>query len=128
MNGIERIAAERQRQILSLNWTSENDDAYNNDELVMVAIHYAAPPLRGIYELISGDDLYKDIWPGTWSDAWDKKGKSTRIRDLEKAGALIAAEIDRLLRLEKKCPLIGCECERWQGQDGDCCCDGCEMA
>jgi hypothetical protein len=34
--------------------------------------------------------------------SWYKPSKDDRIRELEKAGALVAAEIDRLLRLEGK--------------------------
>ena len=35
-------------------------------------------------------------WP--WDDEWWKPTPDDRIRELVKAGALIAAEIDRLLR------------------------------
>jgi hypothetical protein len=38
------------------------------------------------------------VWPFT--EHWWKPTPNNRIRELEKAGALIAAEIDRLLRLE----------------------------
>jgi hypothetical protein len=36
-----------------------------------------------------------DAWP--WSRNWDKRDKHSRTRRLEIAGALIAAEIDRLV-------------------------------
>tara|TARA_R110002049_G_scaffold281333_1_gene460826 strand:- start:2148 stop:2462 length:315 start_codon:yes stop_codon:yes gene_type:complete len=99
MNGIERIAAERQRQIEVEGWTPEHDDLHTEGELALAA---------GVYALMeSGDDercealefehLY-DFWP--WSPEWLKLGEP--IRNLEKAGALIAAEIDRRLRLEAR--------------------------
>jgi hypothetical protein len=40
------------------------------------------------------------LWP--WADTWYSPSPDNRIHELEKAGALIAAEIDRLLRLENK--------------------------
>jgi hypothetical protein len=40
------------------------------------------------------------FWP--WNFKWWKPHPDNRIRDFEKAGALIAAEIDRLLRLDEK--------------------------
>jgi hypothetical protein len=39
-------------------------------------------------------------WP--WDKGWWKPTPDNRIRELEKAGALIAAEIDRLQRMEGK--------------------------
>ena len=38
-------------------------------------------------------------WP--WDKSYNKRHKHNRIRQLEIAGALIAAEIDRLLRLKE---------------------------
>jgi hypothetical protein len=80
MTGAERIAAERQRQIQKEGWTSENDDRYKNGELLRAAICYLNNDPTG--------------WP--WDPSWWKP--STPIRNLEKAGALIAAEIDRKQR------------------------------
>lgn len=40
--------------------------------------------------------VYFNPWP--WPTEWDKRGKHSRHRQLEIAGALIAAEIDRLRR------------------------------
>jgi hypothetical protein len=42
---------------------------------------------------------WQDPWP--WEPEWDKRGSGDRMRDLVKAGALIAAEIDRLQRSAK---------------------------
>lgn len=115
MIGIERIAAERQRQIDKERWTPEHDDEHEDGELALAAVCYAAPePIfvheersvqanssRGIdsnvysypHRVVRG---YWDPWP--WDDEWDKREKHDRIRQLTIAGALIAAEIDRLLR------------------------------
>jgi hypothetical protein len=89
MTGVERIAAERKRQIEEEGFTAEHDDGYVNRELVRVAIAYA-------------DGGRKKAVPMFWPLAvkWWKPTPGNRIRELEKAGALIAAEIDRLLRLE----------------------------
>ena len=82
--GIELIAEERQRQITAEGWTPEHDDEHDNEQLAQAAACYAMPPrLRGPLP-----------WP--WDADWWKPGD--RIRELTKAGALIAAEIDRLQR------------------------------
>jgi len=39
-------------------------------------------------------ESHVDAWP--WDHSWDKRGKHDRLRRLAIAGALIAAEIDRL--------------------------------
>jgi hypothetical protein len=89
MNGVERIAAERKRQIEEKEWDEDHDSQHTDESLALVACHYAMPECY--YSEIS------NIWPESWDYSYDKRGKTTRIRDLEKAGALIAAEIDRLL-------------------------------
>lgn len=89
--GVDRIAGERTRQIRVEGWTLEHDRCHAGDELAMAAAWYATP-----VDLRSGA-----AWP--WPDCWRKPGNgspSGRIRELEKAGALIAAEIDRLLDIE----------------------------
>jgi hypothetical protein len=94
MTGIERIAAERKRQIEEEGWTAEHDDQWNYDELAMAALCYVIPGKDNHGK----DNLFiKDRWP--LNDGFWKPTPDNRIRELEKAGALIAAEIDRLLRL-----------------------------
>lgn len=99
MTGVELIAAERARQVEKEGWTPEHDDQHGNEDLALAACYYALPaPLhisdgRGGY-VIEPDDLF----PCEWSEAWMKRSGDT-IRNLVKAGALIAAEIDRLQRL-----------------------------
>ncbi len=84
MNGAKRITAERGRHLLVEGWTIERDVAlYPNGELAKAAACY----------LIGVPHAPNANWP--WDAEWWKP--SSRIRDLEKAGALIAAEIDRLL-------------------------------
>jgi hypothetical protein len=94
MTGIERIATERKRQIKEEGFTAERDDQWSKGELTKAAVCYLYP----------GDELMprwkKTFWP--WDARWWKPSPEKRIRNLEKAGALIAAEIDRLLRLESK--------------------------
>lgn len=107
-SSIELIAAERRRQIMEEGWDSEHDDQGNNDhQLARAAACYCMTPLMPM-EVQTGEfapyqgDLY---WP--WDSKWwkpvynDEEGSEyteARIRELTKAGALIAAEIDRLQR------------------------------
>jgi hypothetical protein len=79
--GIELIAAERRRQITDEGWYAGHDDQHDRGELAAAAVGY-----------ITGD---RDQFPLSWTF---KPGN--RVRDLVKAGALIAAEIDRLQRRE----------------------------
>lgn len=110
MTGAERIAAERQRQIDSEGWTPEHDDEHRNESLAFAAAAYAAPIT--VYRVLSNEAefSFRDIWP--WDAAWDDRPRDEdgdrryhkdvtvdeRIVCLQKAGALCAAEIDRLER------------------------------
>jgi len=108
--GIERIAAERIRQTEKLGWTREHDDQHEDGELAYAAACYAAPE-RIYIKTRKADEWFRffDPFPTSWKDARPARtdsglmivgvnSKAKRIRLLEKAGALIAAEIDRLLR------------------------------
>lgn len=88
MTGIERIAAERQRQIEQEGWTPEHDATHRYGELIEAAECYTYAARTGILHPPQG-------WP--WEPSWWKPSADP-IRNLEKAGALIAAEIDRLQR------------------------------
>jgi hypothetical protein len=82
------IAAERKRQMSVEGWTPEHDDEHGGDQLSIAAGCYT---MAGWHE----DSICPNMWP--WeADAWKPKD---RIRNLVRAGALIAAEIDRLQRL-----------------------------
>jgi hypothetical protein len=108
-NGAELIAAERQRQIDKEGWSAKHDDEHDCGEMAMAAACYAAP--HRLYEKIGNDAwTFQDPWP--WAEEWDKRPRDEdeylidnaeaprgeRIKQLVKAGALIAAEIDRLQR------------------------------
>jgi hypothetical protein len=84
--GIQLIAAERKRQVTKEGWTAKHDDGHKRFQLTRAAISYAQ----------SGADML-----ATWDWPWeleDWKPSKEPIRNLVKAGALIAAEIDRLQR------------------------------
>ncbi len=82
--GIELIAEEREWQISAMGWTADHDDTHTEEEMVSAAVAYAWNN--------------EDMWP--WeAEAW--KPSDDQICNLTKAGALIAAEIDRLIRHNK---------------------------
>jgi hypothetical protein len=96
--GVGLIAAERQHQVSQEGWTPEHDDGHVRCELALAAAEYlqagmfrpTRDRLGGASELVPSFD-----WP--WSVRWWKPSDDP-IRNLVKAGALIAAEIDRLQR------------------------------
>lgn len=96
--GANRIAHERQRQIAVEGWTAEHDDELTDGSLALEAVSFAAPV--AIYQLEKGGKE----WALTFRQVRPKSRHLhvTRIRRLEIAGALIAAEIDRLLRAEEQ--------------------------
>ena len=92
---IELISEERQRQIDVEGWTPEHDDIHVNGELAQAASYYAMTDetIQFINEKWGNDnDLF--FWP--FDLEWLKRTPDNRIKELVKAGALIAAEIDRL--------------------------------
>lgn len=93
--GAELIAAERTRQIEQEGWSRERDVAvHQNDELALAAATYAMPNrLRERFSDRIGGWI-AIWWP--WPVKWWKPTPEDRVRELVKAGALIAAEIDRL--------------------------------
>ena len=101
MTGVELIAAERQRQIEKEGWTPEHDAQHWDSELAFAACYYAMPYLIVRH---CGDNLCP-IHPNVffketgWDKRWAKRDGKGRIRRLQVAGALIAAEIDRLQRV-----------------------------
>jgi hypothetical protein len=108
MNGIEIIAAERQRQIDEEGFDSSNDLLAKPGSLTMAAICYA---LIAANDPTMRDELrratpFTGHWP--WRAEWWKPGQGNttedRILELRKAGALIAAEIDRLKAVDMQRP------------------------
>lgn len=87
---VDLVANERRRQVTEEGWTAEHDAKHYGNEIAFAAAIYALPAERR--ERIMG------LWP--WDESDFKPGGHTtegRIRDLTKAGALILAEMDRLL-------------------------------
>jgi hypothetical protein len=104
--GVGLIAAERQRQMAVEGYSPEHDDTHDAAEMVGVAINYAAlARFIAAYKRTDGERYFYGLppkledWPiGCDVAGWWKPDYADPIRDLVKAGALIAAEIDRLRR------------------------------
>lgn len=96
--GIELIAEERQRQIEKEGWTPEHDAEHNNSELAIAAASYAMPQGTRTYMIVPDGQYLPIFWP--FDARWWKPCPDDRIKELTKAGALIAAEIDRLLKIK----------------------------
>jgi hypothetical protein len=97
MTPIQRIKAERQRQIDVEGYDGKHDDAHDSGELLRAAVLYyqhtmlqlrMEPPLK-----LRGDGAPIG-WP--WEAEWWKP--KNHMQNLERAGALCLAEKDRLLR------------------------------
>lgn len=99
MNGAERIATERKRQVEKENWSAEHDASHFKGCLAVAGAAYALDFAAQVVETESWEKLYGisalEVWP--FDEEWWKPTPEDKIRQLEKAGALIAAEIDRLL-------------------------------
>jgi hypothetical protein len=116
--GIELISKERNRQIEKEGWDKKHDAEHGQGELSLAAACYAGHAAG--HQIYVMEDKYvnsitfEDPWP--WDDRWDKRyvygdrkedlgnmvcdPKSLtdieRLDLLIKAGALIAAEIDKI--------------------------------
>lgn len=86
MTGSELIAEERARQVSGEGWSEENDDELADGELAVEAARWASEETYWATQEngLRGSDIHRKTKP--------------RVRQLAIAGALIAAEIDRLLR------------------------------
>lgn len=112
--GAQLISEERARQIAKEGWSTAHDDEHGDGSLAMAAACYALPK-REMRRATRTEDRdlagrgdgpvwvrmrisYRipRLWPGSWHPSWWKP--KDRVRDLVRAGALIAAEIDRLQR------------------------------
>lgn len=119
--GIELIAKERQRQIKEEMFDADHDGGHTEQSLADAAVCFAASQRVFFLDDHGGDDIeFIDPWPVHWDGRWDKRGeygrrnkqgllpdpktytKKQRKDLLVKAGALIAAEIDRLNRASGK--------------------------
>jgi len=107
--GIELITEERERQISKEDWTPEHDDLHNHRELARAGCAYVMHYIERsafVGNMITLDNYKKtilseplDMWPEDWKRKDFKP--ETPLRTLVKAGALIAAEIDRLQRMQQ---------------------------
>lgn len=101
--GAEAIAEERLRQILGEKYESELDDVqWTHSELVHAAVAYAQPPNTVYGRTSDGGKTWDQVWPKTWTGKKDERNKHSHLRRLIIAGALLAAEIDRLLIEQKE--------------------------
>lgn len=93
--GIQIITEERDRQISQEGWNVEHDDTHTRGQLSGAAACYAiaANELTAPTPFLNRPNV--SLWP--WTMEWWKPGNDP-VRCLAKAGALIAAEIDRLQR------------------------------
>lgn len=106
--GIELIAAERERQVSKERWTPGHDDHHCDGSLALAGASYAlAVGVRSHPSLSDGrvrwalsSEIPPPYWP--WDEDWWKPTPDDPIRQLVKAGALIAAEIDRLQRAAER--------------------------
>ncbi len=112
--GVALISEERIRQMEVEGWTTNHDDEHVDESLAYAAACYALPAKsRGAKSKFGQEDVscrgetpvwgavkhqVPKQWPNSWSASW--WNPSSRLRDLVKAGALIAAEIDRHIRHE----------------------------
>ncbi|MBB3041181.1 hypothetical protein [Nocardioides soli] len=91
--GVDLIRAERERQIVDEGYTPDHDRAHSHSDLLDAALAYIK--------------VQPHLWPwhlSTFKPAHDEPHDDCDdrcIRDLVKAGALIAAAIDRLLDDQK---------------------------
>ena len=116
MTGIELIAAERARQVTEEGWTPEHDNGHDDGALALAAACYVLPHDRRTMEV---DTEWIGGWAGPgpkrvvkprdwpWKPEWWKPTPDDRVRELAKAGALIAAEIDRLKRGTQRWLVLG---------------------
>lgn len=95
-SGIASIAAERKRQIEKEGWTAEHDEENSNGEISAAAAAYALSAFSAINPSAHSVDP-ESLW--LWDSRWWKP--RTPREDLVRAGALIAAEIDRIDREAK---------------------------
>lgn len=96
--GVTAIAQERRGQIEREGYAPSEDDEYTGGELVQAAVAYA---LWGVSGAETDADRRAHLavhWPGTWNPAAFKP-RDDRA-NLVRAGALIAAELDRMDREE----------------------------
>lgn len=113
-SGAELIAEERERQVNVKGYVPGHDDEHTHGEIALAAICYAAPERVYVSRPFATGWAFEDPWP--WPASCDRRphngnvptvapdGSEERVRLLAKAGAMIAAEIDRQRRLQARRP------------------------
>lgn len=102
-SGVDLISLERMRQLTVEGWTHEHDQDHHGGDLASAAVAYIACTLplvdpecgwseREAYGVVHNGPM---PWP---FDAASYKPSTNPVRNLVRAGALIAAEIDRIQR------------------------------
>lgn len=104
-HGAMLIAKERSRQVEEEGYTSKHDDSHTTGDLARAGACYAFDYISQVYGLDEGcGQVGEDLWPwggGTMRTIPGMKlTPGNAIKQLTKAGALIAAEIDRLHRFQ----------------------------
>ena len=94
-DGAALIAAERERQVTAEGWTPEHDDHHPDGSIAMAGAAYALVATSAFQDL--DPDAAYGLWP--WHVSWWKPSDDP-VKNLVRAGALIAAEIDRIQREE----------------------------
>ncbi|MDQ7981377.1 hypothetical protein QYH69_29525 [Paraburkholderia sp. SARCC-3016] len=95
--GVLAALSERRRQSVDEGFDAAHDDEHDAGELAAAAAAYALAAADKLHPFSQGDGGYSDgrppvMWP--WDPTWWKP--STPQRDLEKAAALIIAEIEKM--------------------------------
>lgn len=110
--GAELIAVERQRQIEEEGYAPDFDQRWEADELAVAAACYAMPEALYVERRGAGHVRFVDPWP--FRQGADKRNRNAnypnaiptegpeRVQMLIRAGAFIAAEIDRLTQQDKE--------------------------
>lgn len=98
--GIELIAAERERQIAELGYDADHDAQHEGEDLAFAAACYAAPDAIYLVRVELNGVRWVMPWPSDWGAPPERDfGRASyerRVDECTKAGALMAAEIDRL--------------------------------
>jgi hypothetical protein len=100
-SGVDLMQIERERQIQDLGYDAENDDSYGSSgDLVHAGICYA---LSACADTLPGCNWVAHgiwMWPGSCPDL--ALTPADKIHRLTAAGALFAAEIDRIQREQRE--------------------------
>lgn len=95
---LHMLAMERVHQTEDDEYDPEQDDVYHESQLARAAACYALPESRRTYTGLSDDRGVPTNWP--WLPSYWKPTPDDRLRELQKAGGLILAEMERILRAE----------------------------